>query len=210
MIKVIIFDLDGTLYANPQVLQMFAEAAYHLFAEVKKIPIATAKEMIEERRAQLKQEKGFTVPYTITLKSLGIPTELWHEANIRYFNPGDYLKADARLKTTLQNLGKNYKLAVLTNNNETQTQRILHALGVEKLFDYIFNYNSYKIIKPDPEVYKRAVEKMEVGYEECLVIGDRVEVDLYPAQKLGMKVFEVRGPEDIYNLPDLLLNNKIS
>ncbi len=210
MIKVIIFDLDGTLYADPQVLQKFAEAAYNLFAEVRKIPVEKAEEIIEERRGQMKEEKGFTVPYTITLKTLGIPTERWHEANIKYFNPGDYLKQDARLKTTLQNLRENYKLAILTNNNEIQTQRILRALGIEKLFTHVFNYNSFKIIKPDPEVYKRAVEKMEVSFQECLVIGDRLEVDLAPAKELGMKVLEVKGPEDLYNLPDLLLSRKIS
>ena len=79
MIKVILFDLDGTLYKNPEVRKKFAEAAYHALAKLKKISVEEAKSMIEETREKLKEKHGFPVPYTLTLVRFGMPVEMWHK-----------------------------------------------------------------------------------------------------------------------------------
>jgi len=41
--------------------------------------------------------------------------------------------------------------------------------------------------KPEPEMYRMALERMQVQPEEALVIGDRIETDIVGAQKLGCK-----------------------
>jgi putative hydrolase of the HAD superfamily len=204
MIKVIIFDLDGTLYKNPEIKRKFAEAAYHTVSKLRDISIEEAKKLIEEKREKLREKYGSPVPYTITLKSFGVPTDLWHEENIKFFDPRDYLSRDEKLKESMVKLSLRYRLAILTNNNDTQSERILEALNIKNLFEKIFTYNSFKLLKPDPEFLQRALKEMAVKPEECLVVGDRYNVDLNPAKELGMRVFEVTGPNDIYNLPDNL------
>lgn len=200
MIKVILFDLDGTLYKSDEVYQKFAEAAYYTYAKIKKTSIKQAKEILEKRRDEMKKEKGYSIPYTLALLSFGIPIEEWHKENIKFFNAGDYLKRDDRLKEILSKLKDNYKLGVFTNNNRVQTERILKALGIEKLFDFKFTYESFNLIKPDPEVFKHILKKIDVKPQECLMVGDRYYVDLVPAKEQGMEIFEVKGPEDIYQL----------
>jgi putative hydrolase of the HAD superfamily len=204
MIKAILFDLDGTLYKSTEIRKQFAEAAYATLAKFKKISTTQAQKLIEDRREELKKKQGFPVPYTLTLASYGVPIELWHEENIKYFDPRNYLSKDERLGKILENLRTEYKLAILTNNNDVQTKRVLEALGIDGLFDKIFTYNSFKILKPNPEFFKKAAGALEVKTEECLVVGDRYNVDLDPAKGLNMKIFEVKGPEDICKLPDSL------
>jgi len=199
-IKYIIFDLDGTLYKNVEISQRFADAAYHTMAKFKNISLKDAQRLIEERRKDLKDKKGFSVPYTLTLLSYDVPIEFWHKENIKFFDPRDYLGEDSKLKANLLKLKQKFRLAVLTNNNDIQTNRVLEAIGIQRLFDGIFTYNSFKILKPDIELFKKVLKKIKAAPQECLVVGDRDDIDLSPARKLGMKTLEVSGPEDLYNL----------
>ena len=204
MPKVIIFDLDGTLYKNPEITRHFADAAYYALAKFKNIAADEAKKLIEEKREALKKEYDSPVPYTLTLKTFGLPIERWHDENVAYFDPRDYLKEDKKLKESLEELKNHYRLAILTNNNTIQTERILEALGLEDLFEKIFTYNSFKLLKPNPQFFQRAAADMGVEPEECCFVGDRYNVDLNPAKGLGMQIYEVKGPEDIYHLQDQL------
>ena len=206
MIKVILFDLDGTLYKNPEIRKKFAEAAYQALAKLKKISVDEAKSLIEDTREKLKKKHGFPVPYTLTLVRFGMPVEMWHKENIDFFDPRDYLTQNGKLKEMLLGLRKRCRLAILTNNNEVQAQRILEALNVRDLFDRVFSYNSFKTMKPNPQFFKKAAKEMDVNPSECLVVGDRYSVDLIPAQNLGMKIYEVKGPDDIKKLITALIS----
>lgn len=200
MIKVILFDLDGTLYTSRDVRTKFAEAAYHALAKLKKIPVSEAKTLIENMREKLKEKHGFPVPYTLTLIRFGMTVENWHKENIAYFDPREFLSADRALRKILQDMKKRFKLAILTNNNEVQANRILEALDVQDLFDRVFTYNSFRTMKPNPKTFQEAAKAMNVLPNECLVVGDRYSVDLIPAQDLGMQIYEVKGPEGIEKL----------
>ncbi|MEO0205839.1 MAG: HAD family hydrolase [candidate division WOR-3 bacterium] len=200
VLKVIIFDLDGTLYTSSEIYQKFAEAAYHTYAKIKHTNIEQAKEILETRREEMKKEKGYAVPYTLALLSFGIPIEEWHRENINFFDAGDYLKKDEKLRKVLLRLKERFELAVFTNNNRIQTERILKKLDIENLFDHIYTYESFRLIKPDPEIFKLIIRELKVKPEECLMVGDRYYVDLLPAKEQGMQIHEVKGPEDISEL----------
>lgn len=200
MIKAIIFDLDGTLYTSRTVYGKFAEAAYHTYEKFAGVGRAAAKAILEKRRAAMKKRTGHAVAYTRVLISFGIPIAAWHRENIAYFDAGGLLRRDRRLKKALTRLKDKYRLAVLTNNNRIQTGRILAALGIENLFDRVFTYNTFKRLKPDRAILRNVAKRLKLDYAECLVVGDRREVDLEPARCLGMKTRQVKGPEDIYRL----------
>lgn len=200
MVKFIIFDLDGTLYDSPEVYQKFAEAAYHTYAQVNMVPEETARRRLEERREELKRQKGFAVPYTLALISYGIDIETWHRMNVAFFNPADFLKPDEMLRKSLLEMKQKHRLAVLTNNNDIQTRRILDKLNLAGLFDHVFTFNSFHLLKPDPAILKNVLMVMKARPEECLMVGDRYEVDLIPARDLGMQTCEVKGPAGVIEI----------
>lgn len=200
MIKAILFDLDGTLYKSETIRKKFAEAAYTTIAKLKNISLEKAQKLIEERREELQKKSGSAVPYTLTLLSFGVPIEEWHRENIAFFDPRDYLTKDQKLRETLIHIKKQYRLAILTNNNTTQAERILEALNLKGIFNRVFTYNTFNLLKPDPAFFKKAAEELDVETNECLVVGDRYAIDLTPAKELGMHIHEVTGPEDIHTM----------
>ena len=54
------------------------------------------------------------------------------------------------------------------------------------LFDPIVTSYGEGVAKPDPEIYQRLLQKLDVPAEQCLFIDD-IERNLLPAQQLGMK-----------------------
>lgn len=202
MMSVIIFDLDGTLYRSAAIKKKFAEAAYHTLAKFQDISLDQARICVEEKRGTLQQEHGFSVPYTLALQSLGVPIAFWHDESIKFFDPGDYLQEDTRLRQTLIRLRKHYRLALLTNNSRVQTDRTLRALGVLDLFHPVYSYNTFNLLKPSRELLKKVLRDLEVTPAECCLVGDRYPVDIRPALDLGMKAHQVAGPEDVYTLSD--------
>lgn len=204
MIKALIFDLDGTLYSSALIRTKFAEAAYYTLARVKSLSFDQAKQKIEYKRQELTARYGDSVPYTLTLRAFGIPIEVWHEYNIAYFDPRDLLEPDQTMRSTLGGLKEKYTLAILTNNNRTQTARTLEALGIQDLFDSVFTFNSFNLLKPDPSFFIRVAACLKISPMACCFIGDRYDVDLKPAKEIGMSVREVKGPEDVYALEQYL------
>ena len=208
MIKAIIFDMDGTLYTSNEIREQFAAAAYHTLATAVPVSLERARDLIEERRAKLKAESGFSIPYTLTLRSFNIPISEWHKENIKFFDPRDYLHKDKKLKQALIELKWEFCLAVMTNNNKIQTDRILEGLELIGLFDKVYTYNSFEVLKPDPVFFKNTAAGLGIEPEACLFVGDRYDVDLRPAEELGMQILEVKGPEDIYNLARKILKKE--
>ena len=62
------------------------------------------------------------------------------------------------------------------------------------------------ISKPDPRIFTLALERAECPAEEAVMIGDRLDNDIVPAKRLGMKTVWIRqgfgGLSDIALSPE--------
>ena len=79
-----------------------------------------------------------------------------------------------------------------------QTQRLSWAGLKENDFIHITAYENSRHCKPNPEYYKDIMAELNLGPEECVMVGNDVGEDMI-AEKLGMKVFL---------LTDCLINRK--
>jgi len=68
----------------------------------------------------------------------------------------------------------------------------IDALGYGALFDAAISGAALDTAKPDPRLLRAAAEACGVELRECLVIGDRIDMDIAPARRLGMATIWLR------------------
>jgi len=91
----------------------------------------------------------------------------------------------------LQSLRKNYKIIAITNHAKEWFEDEIKNFKVDTYFDYIVTSYEAGIAKPDPRIYKMALDKCDLMPDECIFI-DNMDRNTIAAEKLGIKsiVFE--------------------
>jgi FMN phosphatase YigB (HAD superfamily) len=101
----------------------------------------------------------------------------------------------------LRALRRRYRLAVVSNFDYTPTAvGMLRVAGVVDLFDTIVVSDAVGWRKPRPEIFDQALSRLGVDASEALFVGDRADIDVVGAQRIGMPVVWVN--RDRAPLPD--------
>lgn len=97
----------------------------------------------------------------------------------------------------LEKLAQKYKLGIIANQVEG-TQKRIDNWGIGKYFDVVVASAEAGVAKPDSAIFKIALEKSGCKPENAAMIGDRLDNDIIPAKKLGMKTIWVRQAFAVY------------
>lgn len=62
----------------------------------------------------------------------------------------------------------------------------LEAFGILKYFDLVIASKEVGVSKPDKEIFYIALSKAKCRSQECIMIGDRLDNDILPANQIGM------------------------
>jgi len=81
---------------------------------------------------------------------------------------------------------RGYRLALLTNNVREWDRLWRATIPVDELFDVVVNSAEERVRKPDPEIYRRLLERLDEPAEHCLFVDDLQE-NLDAAAKFGME-----------------------
>jgi putative hydrolase of the HAD superfamily len=195
---VLIFDLDNTLYpAEKQLFNLIDVRINRYMTEIVGIP---APEVDALRREYWRL-------YGVTLQGL-----IRHHA----VDPEDYLlfvhdidvtsrlSPDTHLREVLEKLPQ--RKAVFTNGSVCHADRVLSALGIEDMFEKIYDIRvaAYQP-KPFPEPYHAVLAELGVSPERCIMIEDSRD-NLQTAKKLGMGTILV-GKGQTPDFVDVHLDN---
>lgn len=86
----------------------------------------------------------------------------------------------------LEYLCPKYNLHIVTNGfEEVQFQKLRHA-GLEKYFTHVITSEKAGYKKPDRNFFEFTLDEINAGADECLMIGDDMEVDLDGARNSGI------------------------
>ncbi|MEM4336692.1 MAG: HAD family hydrolase [Candidatus Woesearchaeota archaeon] len=89
---------------------------------------------------------------------------------------------------TLKKL-KIYKKVIVTDSDGDKSDEIknkkIRLLGIRKYFNIIITSNMTGKNKPDKKLWKLALKKLRVKPRECIMVGDKPEIDLKPAKEMG-------------------------
>ncbi|WP_173918919.1 HAD family hydrolase [Halobacillus sp. Marseille-Q1614] len=188
MMKAIIFDLDGTLLNRDESVKKFIDKQYERLNKwLHPIP----KEEYIKRFIEL-DNRGYVWKdkvYKQLINEFSIQGVTWDELLQDYLS---YFKENCvpfpNLLETLDRLKQNNLLIGIITNGKGQFQMDnIKALEIDKYMDIILISDWEGIKKPDPNIFRRASERLQVSPEDCVFIGDHPEKDVQAAQAVGMK-----------------------
>jgi putative hydrolase of the HAD superfamily len=208
--KLIIFDLDGTLYKIPKGINKKIEDRVNSFYAEK---FNLKKREAERIRNKLKKKYGTSI---LVFRKFGIDENEFYEKVFGDINPKDYIKEDKKLIKILKEIG--LKKVILTNSPRFFALKVLDALKIDQnIFDLIVTANDYHTVKPNKEAFLNITNYFNISPLETIVVGDEAEKDLKTAHELGMKTILVGSKksdyidfkiDSIYEIKEILNNKK--
>ena len=183
-IKLIIFDLDGTLINS---LKDITNALNYSLQQlhIHKFTPNQIKELIGGGVTKLIEKSLRKID--INNYEVRIPAKKFKE----YYSEHciDNTRLYPYVIQTLKKL-KKYKKAVVSNKPEIFCKKILKELNISEYFDIIVGGDTTKRKKPDPEPIIYVLNKLGIKREETVIVGDG-ETDIEAGKKAKIKTIAV-------------------
>ena len=192
--KWIFFDLGATLVDESDVYKSRCEFA------IRQLNIEPAEfmNMIYE------QAKISPTPIRTAAKAYGVTLPEWDNSLEKLYES---------VPDVLSVLHGKYKLGIIANQS-LGTQERIDNWGIGKYFDVVMASAEAGCAKPDLKIFTAALNKAGCAPADAVMIGDRLDNDIIPAKKLGMKTVWVRQGYAIYqtinddsNRPDHIVDS---
>lgn len=100
------------------------------------------------------------------------------------------LERNQRLLARLHGL---YRMAVVSNFYGN-VATLCDEAGLSQYLTAVLDSTQLGLAKPDPEIFRAALRKLDAEAEKCVFVGDSYERDMLPARRLGMKTIWIKGP----------------
>ncbi len=184
-IKLVIFDLDGTLIDSRLDLVHSVNAALRHIGRPE-LPEDVIASYVGDGAPILIQRAlgGEVVDESLVRKGLEFFLSYYREHKLDHtiVYPGI-----AEVLTSVQSgsNGTPRKMAVLTNKPVNPSRAIVEALGMRPFFAQVYGGNSFATKKPDPEGARKLMEESGVSPEQTAIIGDS-HVDVLTGRNAGM------------------------
>lgn len=211
-IKLVIFDLDGTLIDSRLDLVHSVNAALRHIGRPE-LPEDVIASYVGDGAPILIQRALGNEPVDEALVRKGLEYFLTyyraHKLDHTTVYPG---VCDALAAIQNASNGRPRKMAVLTNKPVVASRAIIEALGMNRYFSQVYGGNSFSTKKPDPEGARKLMEESGAAPEETAIIGDS-HTDVETGRNAGLWTVAVRygfAPHTLdAALPDVLVDQPL-
>jgi HAD superfamily hydrolase (TIGR01549 family) len=93
-------------------------------------------------------------------------------------------------------------LGVITNGPAEVQRAKLALLGVEDLVDFAIISGEFGVAKPDPAIFRAALERADVRPQDAIFVGDSVEFDMTGARAAGIPAVWLNRDDRAWNEPN--------
>jgi phosphoglycolate phosphatase len=209
LIKLVIFDLDGTLIDSRLDLVHSVNAALRHIGRPE-LPDHVIASYVGDGAPILIQRAlgGEAVDDATVRRGLQFFLSYYREHKLDHTTVYEGVKESLATVQSTSN-GVPRKMAVLSNKPVGPSRAIVEALGLGPFFTQIYGGNSFSTKKPDPEGARMLLEENAVRPEEAVIVGDS-HVDVETGRNAGMWTVAVNygfAPHTLHQpLPDVVLD----
>ena len=215
--KVIFFDLYQTLLdvkvsSTDPVIKLQEElVGWEAFVmELKKYGVSTTAndflKLYEKRRddfysanrdKNIHHHNMLTLVAEVLKKDFNIqrsPEEVLHLVYVYRKVSRGWLRLYPGVFDTLFALAKEYILSTASHTQGSFTQLELRELDIEKFFSYFVYSSDIGFRKESPNFYKHALKVVGKKPEDCIMVGDNYDVDIFIPKQLGIRGVWIKNP----------------
>jgi len=187
MTKYIFFDVGNVIFNDDPVMAEIYRQLHGAILENKHD--ISFKDLLREREHLILNEQDGRHHDTLGVKYLG--TTQWHKLRLKVLNDlnTDYLKyhvAFPGIENTLSSLSMNFSLGIAANQVRSCRKALL-KLNFLKYFDLVGLSEELGVEKPSLKFFKTILKRANIEPSNAIMIGDRIDNDILPANKMGMK-----------------------
>lgn len=143
-------------------------------------------------------------PIMSVAKDYGVKVPAWrHDLEVLYPDT----------KALLQRLSQKYKIGIIANQDFGTEQR-LTDFNVHQYINLVIASAEEGVAKPDLRIFQIALARADCKPEEAIMVGDRIDNDIIPANKIGMTTVWIKHGfggyaelKEIEEHPDYTINN---
>lgn len=192
-VKVIIFDLDDTLYNEIEFVKSGFNAVCEYFAQKYDLKKDELYRVMHKIFLELGRGKVFDK--TLQHFSIYNASNLKKSISIyRMHTPNISLPLES--KNVLEYYYKHdFKLYLLTDGNKVVQNNKVNSLNIQKYFKKVYITHRYGIkhAKPSTYCFEQIAKKEGVAYKEILYIGDNINKDFVNIKKLGIRTIRIKN-----------------
>jgi len=189
-IKLLIFDLDDTLYLE----KSFVKSGFLSVAKYLEKNFRIEKKELFKVFLKLLEKQGRGKIFDNALKKYNLyDKKLVQELIQVYRTHKPNIKLYSGVTNLLKSLKKKYKLALLTDGLGYVQRNKVKALKIEKFFDLIIYTDDYgrNNFKPSIYPFKKVLKYFNITPGSSIYVGDDPYKDFVGAKKLGIKTIRV-------------------
>lgn len=191
-IKVVIFDLDDTLYQEKDYIKSGYKKIAKRFPKIPNMYNKLWKAFLEGKKA-IDEVLNAEEIYSDALKE---------ECLQIYRNQNPEIKLSEEVRELLVGLKqKGFLLGIITDGRPEGQRAKIKALGIEGYFDRIIitdELGGVEYRKPNEKAFLIMKENFSVKYSQMVYVGDNIKKDFIAPNKLGMKSIYYRNREGLY------------
>ena len=143
-------------------------------------------------------------PIMSVAKDYGVKVPAWrHDLEVLYPDT----------KELLQRLSQRYKIGIIANQDFGTEQR-LTDFNVHQYINLVIASAEEGVAKPDLRIFQIALDRANCKPEEAVMVGDRIDNDIIPANKIGMTTVWIKQgfgsyaePKTVEEQPDYIVNS---
>ena len=211
VIQAIFFDVGQTILSPDYTFLQKLLGEFGVDTDCDKLAQSAA--LSREKKFRGKQKETWKGLFTFWLQAAGAQKEDIPELLKRIYarhqqeNLWSWVEPTAR-KTFNLLLKMKYRLGIISNA-DGKVADVLNGIGLDHYFECIIDSHHVGVEKPDPKIFRAALDVLALEPANCLYVGDNYDRDIIGARSVGMEAvlldpYDIVVEDDVVKIKELV------